>query len=91
MENIPQKVTVPGYFEACNIVISFYYLPHLCFMYTIIVIISPLFGHHHRNDGNVKGVSDSGGLRIRKFRQEDYHDDDSEEDGTYNGNSTQQQ
>lgn len=49
------------------------------------------FGHHHRNDGNVKGVGDSGGLRIRKFRQEDYHDDDSEEDGTYNGNSTQQQ
>ena len=44
-----------------------------------------------RNDRNTKGVGDGDdGLRIRKFRQEDYHDD-SEEDGTYNGNSTQQQ
>lgn len=51
------------------------------------------FDHNHRNDRNIKDVSNSGnhdGLRVRKFRQEDYHDD-SEEDGTYNGNSTQQQ
>lgn len=31
----------------------------------------------------------TGSLRVRKFRQEDYRDD-SDEDGTYNGNSTQQ-
>ena len=36
------------------------------------------------------GRNSTSGLRVRKFRQEDYHDD-SEEDGTYNGNSTQQQ
>jgi hypothetical protein len=59
-------------------------------MFTHYIIILSSCGHHHRNDANIKGVGDSGGLRIRKFRQEDYHDD-SEEDGTYNGNSTQQQ
>lgn len=36
------------------------------------------------------GNSGNADLRVRKFRQEDYRDD-SEEDGTYNGNSTQQQ
>ena len=41
-----------------------------------------------RKDSTIN--SGAGGLRVRKFRQEDYHDD-SEEDGTYNGNSTQQQ
>ena len=48
--------------------------------------------HNCRNDRNIKDVDsgDHDSLRIRKFRQEDYHDD-SEEDGTYNGNSTQQQ
>lgn len=44
---------------------------------------------HHCRDDRTSMDGGTGSLRVRKFRQEDYRDD-SDEDGTYNGNSTQQ-